>query len=227
LLGTTTIIIYVDDVMYTCSSEAARTEFEFEVQHTGNKLVLMGIARNFAGITIERLTDGSLCLSCPTTIDKMVQKHFDILPEHPVHNAWIGDSLRKKRDQLRKPIMLNEKDKKVFQSLVGTFNYCAMTILPQIGVIYSILATKLQNPSDIDMEDALHLATYLRGTKNQSLIYPWRSKSMAVIAYTDANLGSKDDDHDRSRTGVTIYIGGCLVDWTSHKQNETQVGTRD
>jgi hypothetical protein len=40
-------------------------------------------------------------------------------------------------------------------------------------------------------------------------------------------LGDKFDKYKVSRTGVLVRIGGCLVDWTSHKQRNTETTTRD
>jgi hypothetical protein len=45
--------------------------------------------------------------------------------------------------------------------------------------------------------------------------------------YTDANHGNKRDPKQRARTGVLIYLGGCLVAWSSHKQEMALVGSRD
>ena len=186
----------------------------------------MGIAKNFSGMSITRVEGGALHLGCRNTIDKMEREHYDILLPYHVDMPWQSDHVISRRSKANEKL-LDEDGITTYQSLVGTFNYCAMMVRPEISTIYSRLSTKQHNPNNFDMEDAIYCAAYLRGTRNTGLLYPLGCETMHVEAYTDANLGDPYDPMDISRTGVLVNIGGCLVDWSSHKQNTTLTTTRD
>lgn len=226
-LGTTSIIIYVDDVMYACSTEAARQQFEHDVSNTGNKLTLMGRAIDFAGYSMTRLTKGGLHLSSTNSIAKMEAKHLNLFPDKHVFMPWQSDTVRDNRDTKHVPIPLTTAEILLYQSLVGTFTYVVSTTRPECCTVYSRLASRSRDPTNHDMEDAIHMAMYLRDTRYYGIVYPWRSNTMHQEILTDANHGDKRDPKQRARTGALIYLGGCLVAWTSHKQTTSLIGSRD
>jgi hypothetical protein len=226
-LGTTSVLIYVDDVLYTCTNEATRKQFEHDVTNTGNKLTLMGKALDFAGYSITRLADGAIHISTTNSIVKMEAKHQTILKNHHTYLPWQSETVRERRESTSPPILLSPKDKLTYQSLVGTFIYVVTTTRPECSTIYSRLAAKSHTPTNHDMEEAIHMAMYLRDTRDHGLIYPWKEQVMHQVIYTDANHGDKRDPQQRARTGALIYMGGCLIAWTSHKQTTALVGSRD
>jgi hypothetical protein len=224
--GTTTLLIYVDDVLYYSTNTQSRLKFEHDIRNTGNKLTLMGPARDFAGLTLTRCANGELHLSCKNTIVKMMAKHHAILGAQPVTTPWISETMRDRRD-ITAAEPLSPKDTQTYQSFVGTFIYAATSTRPEISTAYSRLATKQRTPSQHDLADAIHLAKYLRDTPNHGLVFPWGTKTMHQIIYTDANHGDKRDEKQRARSGALIYMGDCLVAWTSQKQEMAVIGSRD
>jgi hypothetical protein len=224
--GTTTVLIYVDDVLYFNSSEATRKKFETDIESTGNKLTLMGPACDFAGYTLTRLKDGALHLSCKNTIVKMMAKNHSILKPYRVRTPWQSDRVRSRRERTH-PEPLDARRTKTYQSLVGSFIYATTSARPEISTVLSRLASHQQSPTEHDLEDAIYLAMYLRDTLNHGIVFPWGANTMHQVMYVDANHGDKRDSKQRARTGALIYMGGCLVAWTSHKHEMAVIGSRD
>jgi hypothetical protein len=186
----------------------------------------MGPARDFAGLTITRVKRGALHLSCKNTIVKMIAKHHHILPQRRVTTPWKSDAVRDNRDRIAAE-PLDAKNTKVYQSLCGTFIYAATSTRPEISTVYSRLAAHQHSPTAHNLDDAIHLAMYLRDTPEHGLVFPWGTNTMNQIIYTDANHGDKYDIKQRARTGALIYMGDCLVAWASHKHEMAVIGSRD
>lgn len=124
-----------------------------------------------------------------------------------------------------KTSMLDRKDIKQYQSMVGSAMYAAMST--RIDVVYTlqVLSGHLREPREYHMTAAKHLFRYLKGTLDMCLKYPKVTQEDPVLtAYSDSDYAG-DRLESKSTSGYVTYLGGCAVTWCSRRQKSTSQST--
>ena len=104
-------------------------------------------------------------------------------------------------------------DPKVYRSLVGGLMYALIT-RPDVAAAVSMCARYLQQPRQVHLEAAKRVLRYLHHTRTKELVYMQSKGKLKVVCFVDSSWGN-DVDTRRSRFGFAIYVGRCLVAWTS------------
>jgi len=109
-------------------------------------------------------------------------------------------------------------DTKRFRSLVMTLAYIA-NVRPDIRFHVMFLATRQVTPTVNDWARALHIASYLKATQDDSMIVRAIGKDVVVSMYTDAAYDVHVDS--KSHSGITVFVGeaGCAMFSSSNKQH--------
>ena len=132
--------------------------------------------------------------------------------------------------------LLDEKAKKEYQRGVGGLNWLSVTCCPQLSYAVGTLATRMANPTQL-AQKALHFTLgYVRDTiaKNKTLLVykqdPSKTININFFDKQDVDLQTYvDASHEcpRSITGYCIQLNGCLVDWSSKRQDVTSLSTSE
>jgi len=116
--------------------------------------------------------------------------------------------------------LLNEKEKTMFQSKVGTLLYLAIMTRPDILYATSIMTTKTKQPTSTDLKAVDRILLYVSGTKEKSLKLA-STNGVTLHATVDASYACHEDF--KSHSGCTVHVGnlsGSLLT-KSKKQNIT------
>jgi hypothetical protein len=104
-------------------------------------------------------------------------------------------------------------DPSEYWHIVGALQYVTIT---RLDIVYSVnqLCQHMQAPTSTHWILAKRVLCYLKHTVDFGLHY--KPSTVALHAFYDANWAGNPDR--RSSSGYDIYIGQCLVSWSSKKQ---------
>ena len=95
-------------------------------------------------------------------------------------------------------------NRSLFQQLVGTFSYLAVTTRPDIAFAVSLLSQACKNPTVQDFIAAKRVLRYLKDT-NYFLFYSRHDNGLGVFAYSDAGW-ARDVNTRKSVSGMVIKL---------------------
>lgn len=105
-----------------------------------------------------------------------------------------------------------------YLQIIGSLMYLAIGTRPDISHAVGALSRFNANPSQDHYRQALHVLRYLVGTQDMKLVYGAGPTGVKLSVYSDADWGG-DKSTYRSTSGSATYIGECLVNWRSRRQD--------
>ena len=104
-----------------------------------------------------------------------------------------------------------------FRQLVGSLQYFAQALRPDVGFAANALAQVAHRPRERHWKAALHCLRYLAGTPDLALYFS-AEQGLSLVGYTDSDfagcIGSR-----KSTTGWLFRLAGSPVCWKSKKQS--------
>src|ERR1700735_723149 len=88
---------------------------------------------------------------------------------------------------------------------------------PDIAFAVGALSRFNANPGQVHWKQVQHVFKYLAGTKDLMLCYGPGQDSTSLQIYSDADYAG-DVDSARSTSGHAVFIGKCVVNWSSKRQ---------
>jgi len=239
--------IYVDDIIYLCVSTTIECRFEEllstigTVDFTGQVSLFLGIEFSWIhhddGNLSVRLTQQSFAESL---IESLV---FEDLSSStyitPYRSGLSIDSI------LHEPMTSSDRDalRLAHPSLVGSLNWLAHTIRPDLSTVIPILAQHQSNPSPGHMEAPCYATKYLAHTKTRGLYFTSQKRSQLesflhfpipphqVMSMPDANWGPQDASKSRSTFELPLFASRSMsayyidllspLHWLSKRQSVT------
>ncbi|CAI7767574.1 unnamed protein product [Closterium sp. NIES-54] len=107
-------------------------------------------------------------------------------------------------------------DVKVYQSLIGSLMYAAVTTRPNMSFTVNTLAQSCVAPRRIHMRAALRAVRYMVDTADRVIRYE-RQGGEQVVGYTDSDWGGETDG--KSRSAYIFKLGGGAISWYIKKQD--------
>jgi hypothetical protein len=166
-----------------------------------------GDIHDYLGMDLDFSVPGK----CKVSQKKYVQ---EVLASHPVR----GVAKTPATDEL---FEINEKSKNLAQADAEEFHHVTAQLLylgkrarPDILLAVSFLATRVNLPTEEDMEKLARVLRYLQGSVD--LIMNLTADSVSILAYIDASYGIHIDM--RSQSGIVISLGQGPVFAASAKQ---------
>jgi hypothetical protein len=120
-----------------------------------------------------------------------------------------------------------------YRALIGSLNYLATLLRPDIGYAVSLLARFQNRPSLQHWDTAKTVLRYLKSTQRQGLLYSAQPATVNVtdggvpeqtrrppdemFGYADASW-AEDPEHRRSQTGYIFMLANAAIDWRSSRQ---------
>ena len=126
-------------------------------------------------------------------------------------------------------------DRQLYQEMVGTLMYSAVTCRPDIAHAVQQLAQAMQTPTQQHVIAAKRVFRYLAGTKDVGLVFGSRSDKvfdtrgrndfcLDVCAFADADWANDKADR-KSITGWVAKVNGDPISWASKKQRTVAQST--
>jgi histone deacetylase 1/2 len=202
------MLIYVDDIIVTSSSDQAITALlrnlnsEFALKDLGDLHYFLGIEvhkqshglllthEKYASDLLSRVGMSS-CTSCPTplstTDSRTLTDGFPLGPDDITH----------------------------YRSIVGGLQYLTMT-RPDISFSVNKVCQYLHAPTTAHWSQVKRILRYIHGTRTIGLTFQ-RSSSTLLSAFSDTDWAGDLDDR-RSTGGFNIFFGPNLISWSARKQ---------
>ena len=200
------VCLYVDDLIYTSSSDLLVEEFR-QAMMTEFEMTDLGLLHYFLGIEVTQMNDG-IFISQEKYVSNLLDK-------------WKMGNCK----PMSTPMNTNEKfyvedgvekvDAQSYRSLVGSPLYLT-TIRPNIMHAVGLISRFMQSPSKMHFGAAKRILRYLSGTRNYGIWYT-SSSNFGLVGYTDSDWAGSIDDR-KSTLGYVFSLGSGAVLWCSKKQ---------
>ena len=203
-----TVGIHVDDILVTCALEDGLNEVYRILKAAFKEVkIVRGNEHSYLGMRVMRHEDGidvdmetylrDLVRACGVNQTANAPHKADLFAENDEQNA------------------LHDEDKKNYHSWVMKILYAAKRCRPDVLLATSYLSSKVQNPSERDMSNIIHLLRYLNRTAQRKLRFH-RSSRVLLVTFVDAAYAVHADG--KSRTGILIILAGAAILAKSSKQ---------
>jgi len=200
------ILIYVDDIIITCSKDSAIDNL-LSLLQSDFSIKDLGLLNFFLGIEVVDTPDGSL----------LSQKRYilDILRRTNMVAAKPVSSPMSTATNLSAFEGAFFDDPTLYRSTVGALQYLCIT-RPDISFTVNKLSQFLHQPTVLHWQSIKRLLRYLKQTIHFGLQIH-RSSSTTLQAFTDADWAGSRDDR-RSTDGYCIFLGQNMISWSCRKQ---------
>jgi Reverse transcriptase (RNA-dependent DNA polymerase) len=226
----------VDDMLVTSADEKLTLRIVSEIlEKLPGKH--MGIAEHFNGMKVNWRTDGSVVLTQPAHVDKLVQLFSEMGPI-PLRKLPVKGKLRfcmggTSDDPCSPPL---DVERYHYRALMGGLNYISCCTRPDITFVVNQLSRYLNAPTVAHWQTAIGVLGYLSHTISWGIrlgafgsvdaIHVAARELPKAHAFADANHGTGMDDK-KSVTGVLLAVYGGPVSWASKVQPVTSVSTAE
>jgi hypothetical protein len=218
--GNILIAVYVDDIQVAAKTKEQCESFFHELAQRVN-IDNKGPVKSFLGINVIRDWDSHLiAINQAAFIDHLLAD-FGLTDANSAGSP-LDPSLPLLKAKPR-DVMCNAE---YYQHVTGSLNHLAVYTRPDIAFAVSKLAQFNSNPTMTHLKAAMHVARYLKGTRNLCIVYKRQPSIINIVGYSDADWGS--DENDRiSYTGYMFMVHGGPASWTSHKQTTVANSTME
>jgi hypothetical protein len=208
---TITICLWVDDFLGFSTTQALIDELKnavidrFGDARFDDKKVL-----NFIGMTITQPKNGIVNVNQKEYIKKIIHESgvttkSHISPNHP--------NLMKRKDKSKvKPLQSTTR----YLSLLMSLMFLAKRTRPEILTAVCILAGRVQNPDEDDMQYLVRVFEYLNGSIDMGITYS--PESLELVYWIDASYNLHHDSRGHSGIAVTLGRNNAPIYTKSQKQ---------
>jgi cell pole-organizing protein PopZ len=209
------VSIYVDDIVYTGSSERMLSEFKREMMQR-YEMTDLGLLHHFLGMGILQ-TDQGVFIHQSKYAKSLLSK-FGLEDCKPVSIPLATGEKLKKVDGSELA------DEGLYRKIVGSLLYLTAT-RPDLMYATSLMSRFMNGPTKIHMGAAKRVLRYVQGTLSYGIEYV-RNQSTTLIGFCDADWAGSEDD-SRSTSGYAFSFGSGAFSWASVKQNTVALSTAE
>ena len=200
------ILLYVDDIILTASSDQLRKHF---MTLLGHEFAMkdLGSLSYFLGIAVTRHANGMF----------LSQKQYaiDIIGRAGMSNCSPCHTPVDTKPKLSASKDSPYEDPTKYRSLAGALQYLTFT-RPDISYAVQQVCLHMHDPRNEHINALKRILRYLQGTLSFGLhLYP--SSFDKLTSYTDADWGGCPDTR-RSTSGYCVFLNDNLVSWSSKRQ---------
>jgi Reverse transcriptase (RNA-dependent DNA polymerase) len=188
--------IHVDDILFATTSNGIVDDLIAKLSerlgadidestHTGTHL----------GIAVDFKSDGSISLSQPGYIAKMV----DALGLQDAQPAHLPYRVVPVTDPDTTPC-----DQTLYRQAVGLLLFAAVHTRPDIAYVTSVLATHVSAPTNDHLQQAYHVVRYLSTTRHLGLTFS-PNGPVTMVSYVDASYNLHPDA--KGHSGIAFSLG--------------------
>ena len=202
------MLIYVDDIIVTASSEEAVSALLCDLKREF-ALKDLGDLHYFLGIEVKRNKEGII----------LSQSKYarDILSRVGMANCKAATTPLSATEKLSRyeGDFLSADDSTKYRSIVGALQYLTLT-RPDLAFSVNKVCQFLHVPTTIHWTSVKRILRYIKFTVEIGLKIP-RKNSFLVSAFSDADWAGSIDDR-RSTGGFAVFFGSSLISWSARKQ---------
>jgi hypothetical protein len=209
------VSIYVDDIVYTGSSERLLSEFKREMMQR-YEMSDIGLLHHFLGMGILQ-TDQGVFIHQSKYVKSLLSK-FGLDDCKPVSIPLATGEKLKKVDGSELA------DEGLYRRIVGSLLYLTAT-RPDLMYAASLLSRFMTGPTKIHMRAAKRVLRYVQGILSYGIEYV-RDQLATLIGFCDADWAGSEDD-SRSTSGYAFSFGSGAFSWSSVKQNTVALSTAE
>ena len=220
--GKTLYVLYTDDSLLAGPD---KDEIDKVIEDIKNKaklaITVEGDLADFLGVNIERKDDGTIHLTQPHLIGRILEDlRMNQDSVKPRTTPSASSKLLTRHNS--SPEFDNSFN---YRSVVGKLNYLEKATRSDISFAVHQCARFVSNPKREHGDAIRWLGRYLKGTQNQgTILRPIQGKDLEV--FVDASFcgdwdpveAAADRDTARSRHGYIINYAGCPLLWKSQLQ---------
>ncbi|KAI3815032.1 hypothetical protein L1987_14684 [Smallanthus sonchifolius] len=200
------LLLYVDDILLTTSSEKLRLNL---MDHLSSEFAMkdLGPLSYFLGISVKR-TGNTMFLSQQNYAQDIINRAGMTSCKPVVTPVDTKGKLPATGPEFEDPSL--------YRSLAGALQYLTFT-RPDISYAVQQVCMHMHSPRLPHWDSLKRIIRYLRGTSHLGLtLGPLTSTSLR--AYTDADWAGCPDTR-RSTSGYCVYFGNNLLAWSSKRQS--------
>ncbi|CAL8174177.1 unnamed protein product [Prunus armeniaca] len=210
-----TVSIYVDDIVYTGSSQSMLEEFKQDLM-VKYEMTDLGLLHHFLGMGVIQ-THTSIFLHQKKYAAALVSK-FGLHECKPVSIPLVTTERLSKEDGSG---LANEEQ---YRKIVGSLLYLTAT-RPDILYASSLLARFMHCPTNKHYGIAKRVLRYIQGTLDYGLEYV-KGRNAMLIGYCDSDWSGSVND-SKSTSGYAFSFGSGVFAWASVKQNSVALSTAE
>ena len=218
------IIIYVDDIGIGAKAMKTIDDIVRQLRQGGFDLKKDSTFEEYLGIQFDRKQDGSILMSQPGLINKIITT-MGMEKCNPNKTPATKVPLGK---DIEGELMNESWD---YRSVVGMLLYVSANTRPDISYAVSQVARFSHEPRKTHATALKMIARYLEGTKTKGTIFK-PTEELKLECYVDADFAglygvedSSDSVSAKSRSGYIIFLGNCPTLWKSQLQSEVSLST--
>ena len=210
-------LYHVDDIIMVSNDNVARNNV-FDKLCCVLDIRDEGCVDVFLNMKFEYGGDGSISLSQAHYIEKMAER-FGVV-DNNVKTPGAPDDVISKHDLPKSDEEQKLAAKLPYPALVGSLIYAVLT-RPDVAYAVSNVAMYMSKWGARHYDHALRILKYLYTTRNDKLTYRKWNGDVVVVLYVDANYRDERDsgngDKWCSQGGFLVFVGDCLVAWSSKR----------
>ncbi|CAL2266202.1 unnamed protein product [Prunus armeniaca] len=214
-VGTLIVSIYVDDIVYTGSSDEMMEEFKAEMM-CKYEMSDLGLLHHFLGMGVTQ-TEGSIFIH---------QKKYalTLLDKFGLKDCKCVSTPLVATDKLQREDGCEAADESLYRKIVGSLLYLTAT-RPDIMFSASLLARFMHSPSKKHYGAAKRVLRYIHGTIDYGIEYA-AGKFALLIGYYDSDWSGSEEDMKRT-SGYAFSFGSGVFSWASVKQHSVALSTAE
>ncbi|XP_070029586.1 secreted RxLR effector protein 161-like [Nicotiana sylvestris] len=180
------------------------------------EMSMVGELNFFLGLQVKQTHKGTM-ISQQKHI-KEILRRFE-MESSKIIDTPIATSTRLDMDEPGSPV-----NKTMYRGIIGSILYLTASI-PDIVFSVGLCARFQSNPKESYLKVAKRILRYLKGTQDLVLYYPSRD-NFDLIGYANADYADYLVDR-KSTSGMTHFLGSCLISWGTRKQNSVALSTAE
>ena len=205
------IIIWVDDIIISCSNDEMLKDFKQSLKEKF-KMTDLGDIKWFLGMSFE-CNEDFIEINQSRYILKILERFgmSDCNPCKTPCDVSFSNISHFDSTQLT--------DAKKYREMVGSLIYVMIGTRPDLSYIVTKLSQYMSQPSEAHYNAAKRVLKYLKGTSDYSLKFSKADEPLVLLGFSDSDWGNSEDR--KSITGYCFKLqnSGPLISWKSKKQS--------
>ncbi|XP_020533827.1 uncharacterized mitochondrial protein AtMg00810-like [Jatropha curcas] len=209
------ICLYVDDIIYTSSSNSLMDKFKSQIM-SEFEMSDMGLLHYFLGLEVYQVEDGIFILQRKCAKD--IISKFGMLSYKPAATPMNINEKLQHEDEAEMAYARR------FRSSVGGLIYLMHT-RPDIAFPVDVISKFMQQPSKVHYEARKRVLRYVAGTMEYGIWYS-KSSNFKLYGFTDSDWTGLLDDRQIISANV-FTLGSGVITWSSKKQATVALSTSE
>ena len=210
------LVLWVDDILIASNCDIMLTDVKNKLSERF-KMTDLGKISWFLGIEFTQ-SKGHITMNQSRYIDKILVKFG--MEECKKRYTPVENDINK-NTHTESEIINN----KLYQEIIGSLVYLMVATRPDLCYTVTKLSQKLSRPTMKDLNRAKQVLRYLKGTKEQKLVFKKSKNPLKLEGFSDSDWGNDEDRKSISGYCFRLSENGPIISWKSKKQQIVSLST--